>query len=155
MAKKFGQVRQVTTSGGTRVEGLGGARNIDRQSALYEQNHVVEGLWVTPQATPDTTVDVSAGKVRINGTIYNVSASSGLDMTAAHASLARYDIVQVNTSGTIARKGGTAAASPVVPLPDANNIRLCTVTRAANDNAVGSADINNDTRPKLGATDVA
>lgn len=112
---------------------------------------VREGVLVTPQGSPDQTVDVSAGELynRAAGTYVSVALVDNLAATAAHATLARIDIVQVNTTtGVATYKAGTAAASPVAPSADASNIVVATVARAATDNTVAAADITDvRTRP--------
>lgn len=111
---------------------------------------VLQGGVVTPQGTPDQTVDVSAG------TLFNKSTGTYVDWalvdnqahSAASGANPRKDIVQVNyVTGVVSKKDGTAAASPVAPDPDANNIVLAVVTRPTSDNTIASADIA-DVRPR-------
>lgn len=108
------------------------------------------GVVVTAQGTPDQTVAVSAGELRdrTTGVYVAVAAVSALAASAAHATLARIDIVQVNTTtGVATYKAGTAAASPVAPAPDASNIVVANVGRAATDNTISTSDIT-DLRPR-------
>lgn len=109
-------------------------------------------VWTGGLVTKDTgalTVDVTAGELRLaDGTHKAFNASSNLALTAAHASLARIDIVQIATAtGTITKKDGTAAASPVAPAADAGNIILATVPVAALATEPGTPT---DVRPRLG-----
>lgn len=112
---------------------------------------VVEtGGLVTANGSPDQAVDVSAGEVRVRSTgeWTAFTAASNLSATAAHGSLARVDIVQVDsTDGTVSYKAGTAAASPVAPDPDEDNVAIAEIARAANDNTIASGDIT-DVRPR-------
>lgn len=78
------------------------------------------------------TVDVKAATlVHADGTTQAVAAVSALALGAAHATLPRIDIVQVDdTTGVVSVKAGTARATgPAAPAPDANNVALYEVTR--------------------------
>ena len=107
---------------------------------------VHSGTTVTANGSPDQAVDVAAGELRIRstGTYVTVAAVADLAATAAHASLARIDIVQVHTgTGVATYKEGTASATPAAPSPDASNIVIARIARAANDNTIATADITN------------
>lgn len=119
-------------------------------SATNSDAVVREGVEVTPQGSPDQTVDVAAGEliIRSTGGRVTVALVDNLAATAAHGSLARIDIVQVHTgTGVATYKAGTAAATPVAPSPDASNIAVARVARAANDNTIAAGDIT-DVRPR-------
>jgi hypothetical protein len=119
-------------------------------SATNSNSVVREGAVVTANGTPDQAVDVSAGELlnRSTGVYVTVAAVADLAATAAHATLARIDIVQVHvTTGVASYKAGTAAATPVAATPDASNIVVATVARAATDNTIATADIT-DVRPR-------
>lgn len=129
---------------------IGGVVVVGPVSANNSETVVVSGAVVTAQGTPDQTVDVSASELRnrSTGAYVTGAASDNLAATAAHATLARIDIVQVNTTtGVASYKAGTAAASPSAPSPDAGNIAVARVARAANDNTIAAGDIT-DVRPR-------
>lgn len=113
----------------------------------FLKNRVNEGLVVTAQATPNTTVSVSAGVIYLNNIRYDITAGT-VGCGGADASLGRIDIIEVDNTG-IYFKLGTAAATAYAPDPTDGRIVLAEITRAAGDNAIGAADISNDARPKL------
>lgn len=111
---------------------------------------VIEGGEVTAQGAPDQTVDISAGELRdrSTGEYLSFAASDNEAADAADADDPRVDIVQIDvTDGTISYKAGTAAADPVAPDADADNVVLAEIDRAANDNTIADADIT-DVRPR-------
>lgn len=114
----------------------------------YLRNRVEEGLRVTASATPDTNVSVSAGAIRIDNTYTWVTAGT-VACGGADSTNPRIDLIEADATG-IYFKLGTAAATAYAPDPTNNRIVLAEITRAASDNAIGAADINNDARPKLG-----
>ena len=72
---------------------------------------VISGLTVSERgAGANMSVDVSTGNVKIN-TIISKTSVTNVAITAAHASYDRYDLVVINTSGTISVIDGTAAAT--------------------------------------------
>ena len=75
---------------------------------------VVSGCAVTAQGTPNMTVAVASGVVRVGGLTVPVSAGN-VTITAAHATLPRFDLIAVNTSGVKSAAAGTAAATAVYP----------------------------------------
>ncbi len=110
---------------------------------------IVDGCAVTAQGIPDMTVAVAAGTVSIAGTMLLVTAANGT-ITAADATNPRFDLVSINTSGTIVVTAGTAAASPVFPAHPADDVVLAAVYVAANDTAIGSTEIT-DKRVMVGS----
>ena len=105
-------------------------------------NGVISGMAVTPSGSPDTNVSVAVGGYIANGTCM-AYAGGVVACGNADATNPRWDIIQANSSGVVAVKNGTAATPAVCPAPDANNIRIANIYRAANDNAIGAADIYN------------
>jgi hypothetical protein len=101
---------------------------------------VQSGCAVTAQGTPDQTVSVAAGVVRIGGRQVTV-ASGNVSLTAADATNPRVDLITVDTTGTKAALAGTASADPVYPALPAGKVILAQVFRAANDNTIQTADI--------------
>lgn len=88
----------------------------------------------------DLNVTIAAGIVIIAGLAATVAAGS-VTVGAAHASLNRYDLVTVNTSGTKAVTAGTAAANPVFPAVPANSVALHAVYLPALDTAIASNQV--------------
>jgi hypothetical protein len=101
---------------------------------------VLSGAEVTAQGTPDSTVAVSAGFVRINGRKVTVAAGN-LTMTAADGVNPRIDLVTVNQSGTKAWTAGVAATSPAMPLVPIASVALAAVYVPASDNVVNEPQI--------------
>lgn len=118
-------------------------------------------LQVAAQAAPNMSVRVFAGCATIQGTasslqgayIYTLDATTNLTIGAAHASLTRIDLIAVrirdstyDTSG--ARDGGLVviagtpgSGAPSLPI-DATYWTLASVTVAALDTAINTADIS-------------
>ena len=86
------------------------------------------------------TVTIAAGTVIIAGRAADVAAGD-VTIGAAHATLARYDLVTVNTSGTKAVTAGTAATNPVFPAIPADSVVLHAVYVPAADTAIASNQI--------------
>lgn len=107
---------------------------------------VINGCEVTAQSTPDQSVQVSEGKVIINGVSYSVSADSTVNLANADSSNPRYDIVSVGADGLINTTEGTAAASPVVPTLPSDEVPLAVIYRAHTDNVIGSGEISDSRR---------
>lgn len=101
---------------------------------------VLSGGAVTAQGTPDMTVAVAKAAVLSNGTLFAVAAGNGT-ITAADATNPRLDLVVINSSGAIAVRAGTAAASPKPPVRTANDVVLAVVYVPANDTTIGSTQI--------------
>jgi len=80
-------------------------------------------------AGADMSVDVAAGSCIINGTTYTEAATVNVVITAAHASLDRYDLIVYDQSGgNPIAVAGTAAATPNPPdVTDDNDIPLAIV----------------------------
>lgn len=75
--------------------------------------------------------NVSAGSVRINGTIYTIAAGT-VTLSAADPSNTRIDVIVATTSGTADKVTGTPAPGAVEPDVDSSTqIRLAAVTIAA------------------------
>ncbi|WP_290889433.1 hypothetical protein, partial [Arenimonas sp.] len=112
------------------------------------------GLGVAAQGTPNMTVAVAAGMIRIAGFFCFVSAASPT-ITTAHATLDRIDLVCCDWNGAVSVVAGTAAAKPVSPAIPANSISLAQVYVPAADTAIGNAQIY-DKRPIVAdACDIA
>lgn len=122
-----------------------------RQSGIYASDlaglvaslagdGVLSGCGVTAQGSPDTTVAVAAGLIRIQGYFCYVVAANVTNF-GGDASNPRIDLVVVDYNGTLSRVAGTAAAQPVAPAIPANSIALAQIYVPANDTAIGSNQI--------------
>lgn len=133
-----------------RHQAFGAVIVVGSLTASNSDGVVVTGGAVTAQGSPDQTVAVAAGELwnRGDGKYVSIVADAALAASAAHGSLARVDIVQVDLdTGVASYKSGTAAASPVAPAPDSNKVAIANVARAATDNTIASGDIT-DVRPR-------
>jgi hypothetical protein len=96
-----------------------------------------------------TEVDYDGGVLKLqDGTFVTVAAGTGVDLGVADTTYGRYDIVHVDSTGTVGFTNGAlgtdgTAASATVPDTPSGEILLAVVDRAANDDAVGTADIDN------------
>lgn len=101
---------------------------------------VLSGCGVTAQGSPDTTLAVAAGLIRIQGFFCYVTAANVTGFTG-DGSNPRIDLVVVDYNGVLARTAGTAAAQPVAPAIPANSICLALVYVPTSDTAIGSNQI--------------
>jgi len=94
-------------------------------------------------AGADMSVDVAAGSCIINGTTYTEAATVNVVITAAHASLDRYDLIVYDQSGgNPIAVAGTAAATPNPPdVTDDNDIPLAIVFVEHGDTSITDAEI--------------
>lgn len=111
---------------------------------------VVSGCAVTAQGTPDMTVAVAAGEIRIGNLNIGVAAGNGTIATA-DATNPRIDLVSINSSGAIVVTAGTAAAQPKAPALPASSALLAMVYVPAGDTAIQSNQIIDKrvVRPRL------
>lgn len=119
-------------------------------AAMRGVDHVVSGLAVTAQGSPNMTVAVAKGAVISNGTLFAVAANASVTITTANATNPRIDLVVIDSSGAIAVRAGTAAAAPKPPARTANDVVLAAVWVPANDTTI-SADQITDLRIDRGA----
>lgn len=130
-----------------------GTKTSDQQSVVNEVDTnviqagvsgldcVLSGCAVTGSGT--TSVAVAKGAVLTNGVMYAIAANGTFGTWTADATNPRIDLVVINSSGTLTRRAGTAAASPVMPALTANDVLLASVWIPANESpiAIVSADI--------------
>lgn len=109
--------------------------DVDILVAALNGNGVLSGCAVTPQGTPDMTVAVAAGIVRV-GVVTAEVASGNLTIGAADATNPRFDLITVNNAGTKAVTAGTPAPSPVFPEIPANSIAVASVYVPANETTI-------------------
>ena len=114
--------------------------DLDILAAAQAGTGIVSGCAVTAQGSPDMTLAVSAGSVKVTGA--EVAVSSGnVTITTAHATNPRFDLVVVNNAGTKSVTAGTASAAPVFPAIPATSVVLAAVYVPANDTAIQSNQI--------------
>ncbi len=87
---------------------------------------VVSGCLVTAQGSPDMTVAVASGTVRVGTTTAAVSAGN-LTIGTADATNPRFDLIAVNNVGTKSVVAGTPAAAPVFAAIPADSVILAAV----------------------------
>ena len=106
---------------------------------------VVSGLVVSQRgAGANMSVDVASGDAWINNTNVAKTTTTNVVITAAHASYDRYDLVVINSSGTISVVAGTAAATSYAndyDLETNNAILLAEVYVPATDTTIEDAQI--------------
>ena len=106
---------------------------------------VVSGLAVSQRgAGANMSVDVASGAAWINGETFTKSAITNVAITTAHASYDRYDLVVINSSGTISVIDGTAGATSYAndyDLETNNAILLAEVEVPATDTMIENAQI--------------
>ena len=106
---------------------------------------VISGLAVSQKgAGADMSVDVALGVAWIDGTRVTKGSTTNVTITAAHASYDRYDLVVINSSGTISVIDGTAAATSYAndyDLETNNAILLAEVYVPATDTTIEDAQI--------------
>jgi hypothetical protein len=98
-------------------------------------NCVLSGLVVTGGS--DMTPSVAKGSVLSNGVMFAVAAGD-VTITAADATHPRIDLIVVNSSGALAVRAGTPAASPVPPVRTANDVAIAAVYVPANDTTIAT-----------------
>jgi hypothetical protein len=103
---------------------------------------VQSGCAVTAQGTPDMTVAVAAGIVRIGGRRVTV-ASGNVTITTAHGTNKRRDLIVVDTAGAKTAIAGTASDPTRAALPTitSGKVVLAAVTIPAADTTIGSNQI--------------
>lgn len=97
-----------------------------------------DALKISPSS--NLTVAYAAGSFWLGGK-YTTILTGTVTHAAAHASLGRIDVIQVNDSGTVSIIQGTPAASPTPPVTFDDVILLAQVTVAAGATVINSADI--------------
>jgi len=101
---------------------------------------VITGCAVTAQGTPNATVAVATGVVKVGAT-YAVVVAANVSMPVADATNPRWVLVSASNAGALTATGGTAAAAPLLPAIPANSVALAAVWWPANDTTVGTAQI--------------
>lgn len=92
---------------------------------------VVSGCLVSAQATPDQTVQVAAGEVLSNGTYYTVASNSSLSVGLGSSSGPKFDIVVIDSTGTLTVRSGTPSSNPVFPSLASGDVFLAAIYRTS------------------------
>ncbi len=100
----------------------------------YEGTGVVSGCAVTESSPAAQTVDVAAGTVLLDGNQVTVALQEDEAVSAADGSNPRFDLITINSSGTVVVTAGTAAAQPVLPAVPATSIPLAALYIPISDN---------------------
>lgn len=122
-------------------EDYGYACVIDNIKEAAKGNKVITGCGVTPQGTPDMTVDIAAGVISINNAYVTISLVDNQAITAADGTNDRYDIIYVGADGTVDYTAGTPATNPIPPNLPADHILLAVIFVENNSSTVESSDI--------------
>lgn len=116
----------------------GFSADIDTIAAALAGDGVLSGLGVAAQGTPDMTVAVAAGLVRIGG-YFAAEAGENATITTANSTNPRIDLVVIDWNGAISVVAGTAAVYPVPPAVPSNSIVLAQVYVPAAATAITNA----------------
>ena len=108
----------------------------------YQRTGVISGCAVSESSPAAQTVDVALGEVVETGEQITVSAQAGVAVSAADGTNPRFDLITLNSAGTVVVTAGTAAAQPVMPAVPATSIPLATLFIAASDNTHANNQIN-------------
>jgi len=101
---------------------------------------VVSGCAVTASSVADQNVVVASGEVLSNGTYFTVTGTT-LSLGQGDATGPRFDLVVVNSSGTVVKRTGTPGSNPTFPALTAGDVLLAAVYRAS-----GTSDVVTSTR---------
>ena len=114
--------------------------DFDILAAGYSGSGVISGCAVTAQGTPNMTVAVASGVVSVAGVRASVTGANSTIGTADGTD-PRFDMITVNSSGTIATTAGTAAAVPELPNIPSNSVVLALIFVPANDTTIATNQI--------------
>ena len=102
---------------------------------------ILSGLVLSEQTTPSLTADLTAGSYVISGTSYSSSSAKTVTFPSADATNPRWDLVSIDSSGTVTVTSGTAASNPALPTLPIDNCPIAAVWRAATDDIINNQDI--------------
>lgn len=106
-------------------------------------DYVVVGCAVTAQGSPNMTLAVAKGTVFTNGVLRAIAAAN-VNISAAHATKPRFDVVVIDASGNkVVRAGTPHPNKPSPPDLQGNDVALAFVYVPPGDTAIGPAQISN------------
>ena len=109
----------------------------------FRQTGVVSGCDVTQSSGSEMEIDVASGEVLIAGASTTVSAQPDRTIATADGTNPRFDLVTINSSGTVVVTTGTPAVQPVSPdMPDATSVPLAYVYVPASDTTITDNQIH-------------
>ena len=117
----------------------------------HQRTGVQSGCAVTGDGAQN--VNVASGVVVLDGKPISVSQQLNKSVSAADGTNPRFDLISVNSSGTVVVTKGTAAAQPVAPAIPASSVPLAFLYVPANDNTHVNTQIT-DKRVFLSSTGV-
>ena len=110
----------------------------------FRQTGVVSGCDVTQSSGSEMEIDVASGEVLIAGASTTVSAQPDRTIATADGTNPRFDLVTINSSGTVVVTTGTPAVQPQSPdMPDATSVPLAYVYVPASDTTITDNQIHN------------
>ena len=115
--------------------------DIDILTAGLNGVGVISGCAVTAQGSPDMTVAIAAGTIRIaSGLLVTVTAGNGT-ITTADGTNPRIDLVSASDTGTKTVTAGTAAANPKAPGLPSGHVGLAMVYVPPSDTTIAANQI--------------
>lgn len=97
------------------------------------------GLAAYQQATPDLTLKIRAGVVKIGATVVKYAGGNSPSFTAPAAN-PRIDLLTIDSAGTVARTAGVEAGSPSVPTYPSDKFVIAEVYNRVGQTAVYNSD---------------
>jgi len=114
--------------------------DFDILAAGYSGSGVISGCAVTAQGSPNMTVAVASGIISVAGVRVSVTGANATIGTADGTD-PRFDMITVNSSGTIATTAGTAASVPELPSIPSVSIVIALIFVPASDTTIATAQI--------------
>lgn len=103
-------------------------------------NCVLSGSATTAQASPNMTLAVAQGSVVTNDVLRPVTAAN-VNISAAHATLPRIDLVVIDVNGAKVVRAGTPSSSPAPAALSANDVCLAFVYVKPGDTAIPAGQL--------------
>lgn len=136
---------------GTDIAGLGalygmaiarmrGAGPDDSGVITHTGDLTADDLKIGESDTPGMSIVVQPGICIVKGVFTGIAAPVTIASISAPSVNPRIDIIQINQSGSVSRKAGTPAGSPVAPTPDANNYTLAEVLLSVDMTEIENSD---------------
>lgn len=101
---------------------------------------VLRGCLVSAQAQPDMTLAVAEGAVLTNDSMRSITAAN-VNVSAAHATLPRIDLLVIDSSGAKVVRAGTPSSGPTPPQLSSGDVCLAFFYIKPGDTAIPSSQI--------------